>query len=505
MSEFLRVAEIVLRQRAEPLSAKDIWAIGKRDGLFSDKITGKTPWQTLKSKLSVHIRKYGPQSKFVRTAPGRFYLRDLVGNGTYVYSAPPQRPPSKEYVVSFPSSRLDDVGRFQGIIDQKSEVLDHVLSSDHLKVMQRTDAEQNDAHKQLLVYVLVRRPGYILAYTRGTYSLTDKMLHGSRCVGFGGHVTRDDLDLLYPAGLENAVARELREELDLPHADNDRLKSGKGLICVGLLNDDSSPVGRRHFAVVYEYWVQDSDEWASPARGEKSITQLEWIRDDGHGVRLEEYEYWSQLALRRALVSDVGQEPSYRLRNRRNLRTSHSLVITGQIGSGKTELSRFLEANYGYAVISSGRLMAQLLNLPSVPSTPRDIFQAQAAELISRPKGPARLAGLISEEVARHRSERVIIDGIRHRRTFEAVLEAIDRPIGLIYVETTPDVAFHFYRQRETPVATMSEFLNVRDGPGEEGVRDLRDRADIIIYNWHGLENYWASLEKLMRDLAIGK
>src|SRR2546430_3210849 len=115
-SQFLKVAEIVLREQLQPLTARRIIALGKEQGLLSDKLVGKTPHQTLKSKLSVDIRRRGKNSVFVRTAPGRFYLRELVVNPSEEYIAPPLRPAdSKEQVLAFPGSCMDELGPFQGI------------------------------------------------------------------------------------------------------------------------------------------------------------------------------------------------------------------------------------------------------------------------------------------------------------------------------------------------------------------------------------------------------
>ena len=138
--------------------------------------------------MSVHIRKYGPNSVFVRTSPGHFYLRDLLDDPWELYEAAPWLPPSSnERVIVFPSSILDSLGRFQGLIDPSREVHDTVLCSEFLNSMDRRKAELDNLHKQMLVYILVRRPGQILAYRRGTFSLTDRMLVGRDCIGFGGH------------------------------------------------------------------------------------------------------------------------------------------------------------------------------------------------------------------------------------------------------------------------------------------------------------------------------
>jgi len=76
-SEFLQVAHQLFQRFRQPMTPIELVDRGIQEGLFSDKRAGKTPHQTMKSKLSVHIRRNGSASIFVRTAPGRYYLREL--------------------------------------------------------------------------------------------------------------------------------------------------------------------------------------------------------------------------------------------------------------------------------------------------------------------------------------------------------------------------------------------------------------------------------------------
>jgi len=77
-SEFLIVAKQVLEIAQRPMRPQEIVSVAIRNGMLSDKRAGKTPHQTMKSKLSVHVRKHGDKSIFVRMEPGKFYLRHLL-------------------------------------------------------------------------------------------------------------------------------------------------------------------------------------------------------------------------------------------------------------------------------------------------------------------------------------------------------------------------------------------------------------------------------------------
>src|SRR4029078_8627500 len=121
--------------------------------------------------------------------------------------------------------------------------------------MDRLTAESDNSHKQILTYIMVRRLGQVLAYKRGTFNRVEEFLRGAQCIGFGGHVSERDLTLFSQSdlGLMQSALRELSEELVLPETDRLRLCAGAGLNILGILNDDSSAVGRRHFAFVLEY------------------------------------------------------------------------------------------------------------------------------------------------------------------------------------------------------------------------------------------------------------
>ena len=162
-SEFLRVAEKVLATEKRAMTPRQIWQEGKRQGMFSDKIAGETPYQTMKSKLSCHVRDKGEESIFVRTAPGRFFLRRELSSEQKIYNAPPFRPPPpSEHVLSFRTSLLDQLGRFQGVKTSWKRVSARILNLDHCSYKPRLDAENDDAYKQILV------PRHAVVWERGS-------------------------------------------------------------------------------------------------------------------------------------------------------------------------------------------------------------------------------------------------------------------------------------------------------------------------------------------------
>jgi predicted NUDIX family phosphoesterase/dephospho-CoA kinase len=502
-SEFLVVAQQVLESERRPLSAREIVDLARERGLFSDKRAGKTPYQTMKSKLSVHVRTLGDGSTFVRTSAGRFALRSQVPNER-IYAAPRLEPsPPKERVLVFPSLWLEARGRFQGLRRTWKSLYTELLSSGVLEYLDRRAAEDTEDFKQIITYVLVTRGSSVLSFTRGHYSRVSEALKGRNCIGFGGHVAESDTTLFDASdhGISRCAIRELSEELVLPREDQLRLARGEGLRVLGLLNDDSSRNGQRHFAVVFQYEVSNSPAWEHPAANERSVTQLAWMDPSSPAHSLFDYEYWSQLCL----VTFYGRasitRSTFRIRRRRMMVPPHLLVVVGQVGSGKSATTALLRQEYGYHEVNSGRAVASVLGVPPIPGTPRGRFNVLSWELVCSKSGPRRIADALLLQ-ASQAGDRVIIDGIRQRATLEHLRQlASPKRVAVLYVHTPFNVAFEFFQSREGPQTTLEQFMMFRTAPVEREVEQLLSFADVVLFNWSGRDQFARTVRQLMREL----
>ncbi|MGE0275523.1 MAG: HTH domain-containing protein [Nitrospiraceae bacterium] len=502
-SEFLIVARNLLQAEKRPLSARQLVNLALKQKLFSDKIAGNTPHQTMKSKLSVHIRTFGERSIFVRTKPGLFYLRSLLDRPQTIYEAPPlQRPTTSERVLVFPSAWLDKKGRFQGIRKQWNQMSRELLRVDVCHHIPRLQAEGDNEHKQILTYIMVSRKRRLLAFKRGTYNRVEDFLRGSECIGFGGHVAEVDRTLfnIRDLGLMDNAIRELSEEIKVPEKDIARLRSRQGLRIVGLLNDDSSPAGRRHFAFVLMYEASSDPSWQRPVRGEKSITRLRWVRPSE--LSLWDYEYWSQLCLREYFPEEVRTLPAYVIRRRNPLNPPHILCVLGRVSSGKSETTAILKRDFGYKEVNSGKVLARILKVPPVPETPREHFQDLAWNFINREEGPRLLAEAMWKEAKALSCPKILIDGIRQTSTLEHLKGLTSpTPMGLLFVHTPPDIAYKFYSKRSMSDTSIHDFLRLREAPVEGEVEEFIDISDAVLYNWAGLKRYRMAVRALFSKI----
>ncbi|RKH53372.1 hypothetical protein D7Y23_03420 [Corallococcus sp. AB050B] len=501
-SEFLRVAEKALRHTKSPMTAKQITEWGFEQKIFSDKISGVTPHLTMQAKLSVEIRKRKGASVFVRTAPGLYQLRDSLDPKEIYHAKPftPEKP--KERVLVFDTEHLEKLGRFQGIT-RKHKQYKKLLNLETCKYIDRWRAEEDEAHKQVLTYILVTRRGHVLCFKRGSYNRAAEFLRGALCIGFGGHLAESDLGLLNrdDLGLSDSGARELSEELRLPPTDLKRLQTGSSLQLIGVLNDDSSPVGRRHFAFVFQYEVSDDPYWDAPIRGEKSITQLKWISPNNLNTPMRHFEYWSQLCLRQYFPNLVTQQPSFHIQRRSPFRPPHFLIALGTIGSGKSEATRVLREQFNYVEVNSGQALARLINLPPVPLTQREDFQQAAWRFIKSAAGPTKLAAALYEEAAQKGTDRILIDGIRQKKTLDAFRRiASPARICTLFVHTPPDLAFSFYRARSKSEINVVDFFKLREASVEQEVAGLIVESDAVLYNWTDREKYRQTVIQLISE-----
>jgi hypothetical protein len=165
------------------MAPKEIVDFALKHSLFSHNIAGKTPHQTMKSKLSVDVKRRGEKSLFVRTHPGRFHLRALVEDPASVYTAIPiRRPQSHELVLVFQSDQLYQRSPVQGLSTSWKQLKHQLLRSSVCTHIPRVDAEQTERFKQVLSYILVCRGTEVLAYQRGNYNRVEDFLRGSYCV-----------------------------------------------------------------------------------------------------------------------------------------------------------------------------------------------------------------------------------------------------------------------------------------------------------------------------------
>jgi predicted NUDIX family phosphoesterase len=188
-----------------------------------------------------------------------------------------------EHVLCVPTLLFHEIGYFQGFQPMADHYLTTLLDPAHTVYIPRPDAEEDPSYKQLIPYCVFRCQGEIFYYRRGSAG-GEGRLHKKRSIGIGGHISSTDqidADRRY----FEAMHREIDEEVFLESEFREK--------CVGLINDDQTPVGRVHLGIVHIFDLES----AKVRPREESILETgfappaELVRDR------DDFETWSQIVL----------------------------------------------------------------------------------------------------------------------------------------------------------------------------------------------------------------
>jgi predicted NUDIX family phosphoesterase len=186
-----------------------------------------------------------------------------------------------EQVLVIPRDRVPGGCGFTGLRSADEPDLAELRQAiaDNGRYLDRPLAEESPAWKQLIPYVVLRDEGRVFLMER-TDAGGDPRLHRKASIGVGGHLNPVD------AGqdpLNIGLRREWAEELDAAWQPEFRL--------VGMLNDDSNPVGSVHLGVVFE--VEAAGRPVQVREVEKLRGRM--VEPTEVGAAWDRLETWSQL------------------------------------------------------------------------------------------------------------------------------------------------------------------------------------------------------------------
>jgi predicted NUDIX family phosphoesterase len=294
MGHFLDTAYIVLKNEKKPLSAHEITEKALMQNLLTTK--GKTPHQSMKARISMDILRKKEQSAFQRTEAGTFALREWSTNE---YVAPRHKKGLiEEDIAVFDRAYLKDFVSGRGIFKKDLSYISKKLNEICFSC-KRKDAELNNSLIQLVSVFITRYKNKYLTFKR-TKRLPESRLHGYYSIGFGGHITFDELlpmfNIFDPNHISNLsdpnyrsifIIKELSEELKLQYTPKITYR--------GLIYDDSKEVSIIHLGIMYDVTL-DNANYEIGERGFLIDPKFEDIQ--AICKRKDDFENWSQIIIK---------------------------------------------------------------------------------------------------------------------------------------------------------------------------------------------------------------
>ena len=447
---------------------------------------------SFRSVLNKDIQK-GDNSEFIRDKRGVYSLRlekNVSKNRSKIKAG--------NKILVFKPNKLKYLGNFHGIRKNYEPYVEGILKVDSPIFMERAKAERTASYKQVVSYIIIEYKNELLRFVRHTNKVNKFLdyIDGKFSVGFGGHVQSTDFDLFSymecDSGYKASLLRELKEETGII------INNVNSIKFIGVLNDESTPRGHRHFAFVH--FIELSEPYFETR--EKWVRDLKFVSFEQISEEFAQYEYWSKICLQ-TFFGNKFTRKCYIVKKKKFSfqKPPQYLAIVGGIGTGKSKICSILEGNYNYEHIPCSKILQKVITAKADNKLERRYLQDEGYKFINSPDSHEIFAKSILETIEKKdRGNRFLIDGLRYPETLHKLEQLLGSKIPILYIETTIDKRYENYSERENREISFLDFLSIIDHPVERSIEKFIPLAKIIIYNIGSLEALITDVTKFFQE-----
>lgn len=209
--------------------------------------------------------------------------------------------PESERVLCVPTAAFHRLGVFHGFCADADRYLDALLVPGVAVLRPRSEVEDDPAWKQVIPYQILVHGDLVFCYRRGGKG-GEARLHGGESLGIGGHVNEVDFEAAHRAyrdginGIGTVLTFERAAVLLGSYRELDEEIEGVWVYdrqIVGLINDDSNPVGAVHLGVAIR--LDCEEPRAQPRDGTMEAAVFRPWREAV--ARREAMESWSRIVI----------------------------------------------------------------------------------------------------------------------------------------------------------------------------------------------------------------
>lgn len=189
------------------------------------------------------------------------------------------RTPQDEMILVVKRNELFPLVAWQGLQEVKNDYFLDIVRTKH-EFQPRSLMEQDPTYKQIIPYLIFNyQDTYFLMQRQA--KATETRLKNKYSLGIGGHIRAEDIQGNDIAGW---ARREFKEEIEY--------NGTYSVSLIGILNDDSNPVGQVHIGFVYLLTGDSPDIKVKEELKSGQLTTL-----DECYTRYDDLESWSQIVL----------------------------------------------------------------------------------------------------------------------------------------------------------------------------------------------------------------
>lgn len=291
------MAERVIQASRCPLRPVEIIHRAHATGLLPWHLHGARQDKTLHARMSVDVARDPEASRFYRTGPGTFFLKEMIADAgipeafKHRYFAPPRRKElRREHILALDRGAAiptDKMG-FVGIARIRAELKNQRYSYQSYQSI-NSDTETAAIHS----FVLVFHQEKVLSYRCGKFAPANDPLFGLRSIGLGGAVYASDNDLLFDSmqGVIGSGINELGYGIGLPKRLAERARYGRevrpqtGVIL---------PFAEGRPSIVHVVLAYECPRDFLPSKAALSVNDLRWLDVSNPANRLDDFDYTSK-------------------------------------------------------------------------------------------------------------------------------------------------------------------------------------------------------------------
>lgn len=303
MSSYLEIAEKVLADRRRPMGPHAILREAYLLDLMPQHLHGETQHKTLQARLSEDILYGKDKSRFVRTEPGKFFLRSLLTDETIpaefrttITARRRKRELTPDPVLCIAKESLHKLEACDG--HDQWAMLEGLRETGELSYCEFKN--QPEGHVPVWSFVMLMRDDCVFSYRVGKYRTHDEGVSSKRTVGFASLVTEDQQTLFnhHDLGIVQAGVTALALDLDFPMGvEMLEAETSDSTSIVEISTDDDIEA----LLLVIE---TGCPPWFEPTTRRLSMNDMKWIPFRVPPNHLEDFDPWTRAVVRHRFACD---------------------------------------------------------------------------------------------------------------------------------------------------------------------------------------------------------